>query len=290
MEIPALHYMIAAAAAHHPLRRLRDLRHAGAVEQRAEGARGAHRLPAGQSRPDRHRADARQGACGWRSSSRPSPSNTTATLRSAARSAARRRDRPGRSRSSRSYGPRPQGAEAARDADAATRAKTGEGLSQRLGTMALRPRRRRRRHQRRRHRPRRRRPRPARAAVREGRPRRGHLVAQRQAGPWRAALSRILRVPAGARGADRARGAAARRAAHHLADALRAAAQSRAAPGLADPARPLPLRPSRRPQEAAGDPHPRPAARPGGRAAQARVSARPSNIPTAGSTMRGWWC
>ena len=40
---------------------------------------------------------------------------------------------------------------------------------------------------------------------------RGHLVALRQARPWRPALSRILRVPPGARGADRARGAAARR-------------------------------------------------------------------------------
>ena len=40
-------------------------------------------------------------------------------------------------------------------------------------------------------------------------------------------------------------------AAHHLADALRAAAQPRGAAGLAGPARPLPLRPSRRPQAAA---------------------------------------
>ena len=44
------------------------------------------------------------------------------------------------------------------------------------------------------------------------------------------ALPRVLRVPAGARGADRARGAAARRAAHHLAADLRPAAQPRAAP------------------------------------------------------------
>ena len=47
--------------------------------------------------------------------------------------------------------------------------------------------------------------------VREGRSRAGHLLALRQAGPWRPALPRVLRVPAGARGADRARGAAARR-------------------------------------------------------------------------------
>ena len=61
---------------------------------------------------------------------------------------------------------------------------------------------------------------------------RGHQLALGQARPWRPALSRILRIPAGARGADRARGAARVRAAHHLADALRAAAQ----PGR--PARP----------------------------------------------------
>ena len=83
----------------------------------------------------------------------------------------------------------------------------------------------------------------------------GHLVALRQAGPWRPALPRILRVPPGARGADRARGAAARRAAHHLADALRAAAQRRSMrPAWLVRARPVPLRPSRRPQAAAGDP------------------------------------
>ena len=45
----------------------------------------------------------------------------------------------------------------------------------------------------------------------------------------------------------------AHRAAHHLAAALRAAAPQGAAAGLADPARPVPLRPSRRPQAAAGD-------------------------------------
>ena len=32
------------------------------------------------------------------------------------------------------------------------------------------------------------------------------------------------------------------------------------------------------------------AQRPGRQAAEAAVHARPSNIPTAGSTMRGWWC
>ena len=45
-----------------------------------------------------------------------------------------------------------------------------------------------------------------------------------QADPRRAALPRILRIPAGARGADRARGAVGHRAAYHLAVALRAAA------------------------------------------------------------------
>ena len=70
----------------------------------------------------------------------------------------------------------------------------------------------RRRRQRRRHRPRRRRPRPlGRARARRTTSLQGTSLALRQAGPWRPALSRILRVPAGARGADRARGAAATR-------------------------------------------------------------------------------
>ncbi len=54
----------------------------------------------------------------------------------------------------------------------------------------------------------------------------GNLVPIGQARAWRLALSRILRVSARARGADRARSAAQRGAAHHLADALRAAAFS----------------------------------------------------------------
>ena len=69
---------------------------------------------------------------------------------------------------------------------------------------------------------------PARAAARAERPRLGHLVGLDQADPRRPALSRARRVPAGARGADRARGAAAHRAAHHPADALRAAGDRRA--------------------------------------------------------------
>ena len=90
-----------------------------------------------------------------------------------------------------------------------------------------------------------------RGAVRAGRPRPPHLLGEQQADPRRAALSRAVRVPAGARGAARARGAAARRAAHHLAAALRPAARPAAAAGLADPARPDALRPSGRPPAAA---------------------------------------
>ena len=67
-------------------------------------------------------------------------------------------------------------------------------------------------------------PRPARAAGRAERSRLRHLLGLDQADPWRPALSRAWRVPAGARGADGARGAAAHGAAHHLAAALRAAA------------------------------------------------------------------
>ena len=62
--------------------------------------------------------------------------------------------------------------------------------------------------------------------VRAERSRQRHLVGVDQADPWRPALSRVLRVPAGARGADRARGAVADRAAHHPAAALRAAASA----------------------------------------------------------------
>ena len=72
----------------------------------------------------------------------------------------------------------------------------------------------RRRHQRRRHRARRRGPRPVGAAGRAGRPRVGHVAVEHQADPRRPALPRALRVPAGRRGARRARGAAARMAPH----------------------------------------------------------------------------
>ena len=80
-----------------------------------------------------------------------------------------------------------------------------------------------------------------------------HLVGLDQADPWRPALSRILRVPAGARGADRARGAAARR---RRTSSGRCASCCRTKRGLRPAwlirARPVPLRPSRRAQAAAG--------------------------------------
>ena len=80
----------------------------------------------------------------------------------------------------------------------------------------------------------------------------------------------------GPRGADRARGPAARRTAHRLAAHLRPAAQPGAASGLADPAGPPALRPSGRPPDPAGldlgrpDP-PRPAERPAPALGQARL-------------------
>ena len=61
------------------------------------------------------------------------------------------------------------------------------------------------------------------------------------------------------------------------------------AAGLAAPARPVPLRPYRRAQAAAGDEDARHAQRSGRQAAEAAVQPRPSNIRIAGSTMRGWW-
>ena len=67
----------------------------------------------------------------------------------------------------------------------------------------------RRRDQRRRHRARRLGPRPQGPALRKGRPRRGHEFALRQTRARRPALPRILRVPPGAGGFDRARGAVA---------------------------------------------------------------------------------
>ena len=170
-----------------------------------------------------------------------------------------------------SYGPRPKVGTRQREQGRGAQEKEEEGLSVAAARGPVRPRRRRRRRQRCRDRARRRRARPQGAAVRAGRSGARHLLAQRQAGPWRPALPRILRVPAGPRGADRARGAAAGGAAHHLADALRPAARARHASSLARPAGSVPLRPSGRPQAAAGDEVAEPAPRPGGPAAQARI-------------------
>ncbi len=118
----------------------------------------------------------------------------------------------------------------------------------------------------------------------------GTSLALGQARARRAALPRILRVPPRARGADRARGAAARGPAHHLAHALRAAALARAAPGLDGARRPVPLRPPRRPQDAARLAQARPAHGAGRARDQAKTTPRPSNIRTAGSTTRASWC
>ena len=65
------------------------------------------------------------------------------------------------------------------------------------------------------------------------RPRVRHLIGGDQAGAWRAALSRTLQVPAGARVAVGARSAVGVGAAHHLAAPLRAAAPQGPAAGLA---------------------------------------------------------
>ena len=78
------------------------------------------------------------------------------------------------------------------------------------------------------------------------------LVGLDQADPRRPALSRVLRVPAGARGADRARGAAAasrRTSSGRCASCCRTTTGLR--PALAAAARPVPLRPSRRAQDPA---------------------------------------
>ena len=148
----------------------------------------------------------------------------------------------------------------------------------------------RRRGQRLRDRPRRGRARAEGAAGRAGGSGAGDLVGLDQAVPRRPALSRVLRVPAGARVADRARDAAQGDAAHLLAAALRAAAPCGLEAGLDAAARAVHLRPSRRAEDPAAD-----ARRSTWRAIRpARRCGRPtgagSNIPTAGSTTRGWWC
>src|SRR5580698_8906367 len=80
-----------------------------------------------------------------------------------------------------------------------------------------------------------------------------NLVVVDQARAWRAALPRILRIPPGARGADRARNPLADRAPHHPSAAIRVAAPRRPAPGLAAAARPVPVRPYRWTAFAAAD-------------------------------------
>ena len=142
------------------------------------------------------------------------------------------------------------------------------------GHERFRPRHRRGRHQRRRHRPRRGRARPARAPGRAERPRVRHLVGLHQADPWRVALPRARLAAAGARGADRARGAAAHGAASDPADAVRAAGRARHAAALDAAARAVRLRPPRRPQAPAGDQHDRPRARSARRAAEGALRAR----------------
>src|SRR6266851_840943 len=74
-----------------------------------------------------------------------------------------------------------------------------------------------------------------------------------QARAWRLALSGILRVSAGSRGADRARNPLADRAPHHPPASFCIAAPFRFASGLAVTAGVVPLRPYRRPQPAADD-------------------------------------
>src|ERR1700722_20528679 len=74
-----------------------------------------------------------------------------------------------------------------------------------------------------------------------------------EARAWRPALSGILRVPAGPRGADRARNPLADPAAYHPAASLRVAAPCRTAPGVVVAPRPVSLRPYRRPAPVAAD-------------------------------------
>ena len=92
----------------------------------------------------------------------------------------------------------------------------------------FRPRHHRRRHQRLRHRARRGGPRQHGFPVRNERSGERDVVLVDQAGAWRPALSRILRVSAGPRGADRARDALGHRAPHHPPAAFRFAAPCRA--------------------------------------------------------------
>jgi hypothetical protein len=130
-----------------------------------------------------------------------------------------------------------------------------------------------------------------------------------QAVPWRAAVSGVFRVPPGARGADRARDAAARHAAYQLADALRPAAHPTCAstairrprgccrrhavdegapPGVADPAGAVHLRPLGGRKILPGTRTRRSARRtPEGAPLQDRFEHAPTSIPTAGWRIRG---
>ena len=106
------------------------------------------------------------------------------------------------------------------------------------------------------HCPRCRRPRAARPAGRAERSCLRHIVGLDQAHPWRPALSRARMVPAGARGADRARGDVADGAAPDPADALRAAGRAGPAPGLDAAPGSVRLRSSRRAEDPAARPAP----------------------------------
>lgn len=107
-------------------------------------------------------------------------------------------------------------------------------------------------------------------AGREGRSGQPHLVCVYQADPWRLALSRIWRIPAGARGTDRARASLGDGPAHHLGAALRAAADQFPAARLDGAARPVPLRSSGRTQEASRDANRQAGPSPRGKRSQGR--------------------
>ena len=183
----------------------------------------------------------------------------------------------------------------ARDADADNRTdrRGDRGIRKEHGMTETghdRPSGHRRRHQRRRDRARRGRPRPVGDPLREGRPRRGLLVALGQAGARRPALSRILRVPPGARGADRARGAAERRPAT---SSGRCASCCRTARRTGRPGWCGSASSSTTISAAARSCRARArstcAAIPRARRSSTSTPAA-SNIPTAGSTTRGSWC
>ena len=165
-DIPACHYMIAAFGGSNircaPLRALRDR---GTRRERADGARGAQRLPARQSRHDRGRANLAKAM--W----------LAVELETIARQYYL---------CLRSGGPVLLSDEEIAEThagllDYGVQAAQGDRVNRRTSARPARSPRHRRRHQRRRHRPRRRRTGLAGPAVREGRPGRGHVVALGQA-------------------------------------------------------------------------------------------------------------